>query len=128
MSEQNITKQSNVDYEEHCRNIEGAIAIYKATIESESDPFSLISKSDDGFDGLNDGLNDGLKLTSQAVQIISLMRSNPTINVDDIAQAIGVNKPTAERKISSLRKYRIIDRDGSKESVRWITIAKATTK
>ncbi|MFR9541612.1 MAG: Fic family protein [Rikenellaceae bacterium] len=90
--------------EEHCRNIEGAIAKYKATIESESDPFNLISKSDDGLNKVGDGLNDGLKLTSRAEQIISIMANNPTINVDDIAEAIGVSKPTAEREISSLRK------------------------
>ncbi len=112
-------------FEEHYRNIEGAIAKYKATIESESDPFSLTNKSDDG---LNDGLNDGLKLTSRAEQIISIIASNPTINVYDIAQAIGVSKPTAEREISTLRKYGIIDREGSKKSGQWVIIAKVAAK
>ncbi|MFR9498391.1 MAG: Fic family protein [Rikenellaceae bacterium] len=107
-------------FEEHCRNIESAIAKYKATIEGESDPFSLISKVDDG---LNDGLNDGIKLTSRAEQIISIMVSNPTINVDDIAEAIGVSKPTVEREISSLRKGGIIDREGSKKSGRWVIVS-----
>ncbi|MFR9540778.1 MAG: Fic family protein [Rikenellaceae bacterium] len=112
-------------FEEHCRNIEGAIAKYKATIESESDPFNLIRNSDDGLNRANDGLNDGLKLTPRAEQIASMIANNPTINVDDIAQAIGVSKPTAEREISALRKGGIIGREGSKKSGRWVISDKA---
>ncbi len=111
-------------FEEHCRNIEGAISKYQTTIDSESDPLNLINKVDDG---LNDGLNDGLKLTPRAEQIISLMTSNPTINVDDIAQAIGVSKPTAEREISALRNGGIISRDGSKKSGKWIVYSELVT-
>ncbi|MFR9651604.1 MAG: helix-turn-helix domain-containing protein [Rikenellaceae bacterium] len=97
------------------------IAKYKATIESVSDPFNIVSKSDDG-------LNDGLKLTPRAEQIISIIASNPTINVDDIAQSIKVSKPTVERELSALRKYGIIDREGSKKSGRWVVVDKVAVK
>lgn len=53
-----------------------------------------------------------------------MMVSNPTINVDDIAQTIGVSKPTTKREILTLRKDGVIDREGSKKRGKWIVIKK----
>ncbi len=68
----------------------------------------------------DDGLNDGLKISDRGLKIISAIKENPTINVDNIAKLLGTSKPTAEREIATLKTNGIIERQGSKKCGNWI--------
>ena len=103
--------------EEHARNIEQRITNHNNSLDDDFDPTNLIVSTDDG---LNNGLNDGLKLSDRARKIISIVKANPNINVENIALTLGISKPTAEREIASLKSKGFIERRGSKKSGVWV--------
>ena len=97
---------------EHSRNIEKIIEEHKNSLNNDFDPINLITKKDDG-------LNDGLNITLRRDKILSIIKENPSVNVENIAQLLGISKPTAEREISTLKSSGFIERFGSKKNGIW---------
>ena len=93
---------------EHSRNIEKMIEEHKNSLNNDFDPINLITKKD-----------DGLNITLRGDKILSIIKENPSVNVENIAQLLGISKPTAEREISTLKSSGFIERFGSKKNGIW---------
>jgi Fic family protein len=106
----------NFMFDEHIRNLEQMIHNYQISIADDN--IGDITKvfTDDG---LNDGLNDGLKLSERLKSIIAIIEGNPSIKVDEIANALRLSKPTTEREIAILKSKNILIRIGSKKAGTW---------
>ena len=72
--------------------------------------------SDGVSDGVNDGVNDGLDVTDQ--QILTLIRSNPSITLADLATGTGKSLRTVERRVGRL-KVRYLRRIGPDKTGHW---------
>ena len=57
--------------------------------------------------------------TLRGDKILSIIKENPSINVEDIAQLLGISKPTAEDEISTQKSNVFIERIGSKQNGIW---------
>lgn len=103
-------------FNEHISNLELMINNYQKSIANESiGNYGTIAAND----GVNDGLNDGLKLSERSENILDIIRKNPEINVNEIANALSISKPTVEREMSLLKSKNIILRVGSKKAGIW---------
>ncbi|KAA6313028.1 hypothetical protein EZS27_036136 [termite gut metagenome] len=99
-------------FDEHIRNLEQMIHNYQISIAD--DTIGDITKI-----STNDGLNDGLKLSERLKSIIAIIESNPSIKVDEIANALLLSKPTTEREMTILKSKNILLRIGSKKAGTW---------
>lgn len=52
--------------------------------------------------------------------IIEILRANPSITLDDVAERIGKSPRTVKTAIKSMRKRGILERVGSKKNGRWV--------
>ncbi|MDR0307202.1 MAG: putative DNA binding domain-containing protein [Chitinispirillales bacterium] len=68
--------------------------------------------------GINFGLNFGITVTQQ--KIIELMSSNPHINIQEIADKVGLTKRSVEYSIRTLKKAGIVKRAGARKKGSWI--------
>ena len=67
-------------------------------------------------DGVSDGVSDGLDVTDQ--QILTLIRSNPSITLADLATGTGKSLRTVERRVGRL-KVRYLRRIGPDKTGHW---------
>ena len=76
-------------------------------------------------DGINDGINDGItdnnssKSEEMREQLLSLVRTSPTITIAQMADELGVGKRQAERLVASLKAEGRLVRLGAKRNGRW---------
>lgn len=102
----------NFMFDEQIKNLEQMIHNYQTSLEYDNVYYTNKIKE-------SDGLNDGLKLSERSKSIISIIKDSPTITVDEIAQALNLSKPTAERELALLKSQNIIQRQGSKKTGTW---------
>lgn len=70
-----------------------------------------------GADGAKSGANDGANLTSRQSEIISIIKANPAISLDDMAKRLAIGTTTLDREIKKLNG--IIRRVGPKNGGHW---------
>lgn len=76
-------------------------------------------------DGINDGINNGItdnnssKSEEMREQLLSLVRTSPTITIAQMADELGVGKRQAERLVASLKAEGRLVRLGAKRNGRW---------
>jgi len=89
--------------------------VMSAIAETESAPKSV---------GLNDGTSDGLKsevkLSDQDKAVLTLIRADPYVTIQKIAQSLDKSVRTIERRIKYLKDNSLISRVGAKKSGKWI--------
>jgi Fic family protein len=89
--------------------------VMSAIAETESAPKSV---------GLNDGTSDGLKsevkLSDQDKAVLTLIRADPYVTIQKIAQSLDKSVRTIERRIKYLKENSLISRVGAKKSGKWI--------
>ena len=74
--------------------------------------------------GKNDTKDDTKELTERQNVILSLIRQDDTITIDEMIQKTGVSPITIKRDIDTLRKSGIISREGGRKSGHWVILTK----
>lgn len=69
---------------------------------------------------MNVGLN--VRLSDTQKGMIDLLKENPKLNAQEIADKLSKSKKTIERNFIELQKNKIIERAGSKRDGYWIVI------
>jgi ATP-dependent DNA helicase RecG len=87
----------------------------------EGDVFRLTIRYEKEGDHLTEKLNTALSI-KHAAEILALIRKNPKITAQEIAQNLAVTKRTAERIMANLITKKIIERQGSKKVGEWIIV------
>jgi ATP-dependent DNA helicase RecG len=64
--------------------------------------------------------NESLYLGERAIQILDIIKSNPSVTASEIAEKIGISKRATEKHLSKLKSAGILDRIGSDKSGQWI--------
>lgn len=64
--------------------------------------------------------NESLNLGERAIQILDIIKSNPSVTASEIAEKIGISKRATEKHLSKLKSAGILDRIGSDKSGQWI--------
>lgn len=72
--------------------------------------------------GKNDTKDDTKELTERQNVILSLIRQDDTITIDEMIQKTGVSPITIKRDIDTLRKSGIISREGGRKSGHWVIL------
>jgi len=62
-------------------------------------------------------------LNERALQIISLIKSNPEITAAEISDQLVISKRSVEKYLSKFKTQGILDRIGSDKSGRWLIIS-----
>ena len=77
------------------------------------------SMSDDTLKVQNDTLNDTLKLSDKECTVFELIKSDLSINTDQIVENTGFGRATVMRAIKVLKEKGLVDRNGSKKTGSW---------
>ena len=77
------------------------------------------SMSDDTLKVQNDTLNDTLKLSDKECTVFELIKSDLSINTDQIVEKTGFGRATVMRAIKVLKEKGLVDRNGSKKTGSW---------
>ena len=77
------------------------------------------SMSDDTLKMQNDTLNDTLKLSDKECTVFELIKSDLSINTDQIVEKTGFGRATVMRAIKVLKEKGLVDRNGSKKTGSW---------
>ena len=72
--------------------------------------------------GKNDTKDDTKELTERQNVILSLIRQDDTITIDEMIQKTGVSPITIKRDIDTLRKSGIISMEGGRKSGHWVIL------
>ncbi len=81
--------------------------------ESDDEEFSVIVK---------DNEKEKNKKNKRKQAIVGLIRSNPSMKIDEIAEKLGVNEKTIRRDLKELRDNNIIIREGGNYGGRWVIL------
>lgn len=102
----------------HIENLEQQIMDYKKSMEADftDDKEKASVKNRENF-----GVNDE-KTEKTSVQIISLMKNNPNITSQEIAEKLNRSKRAVEMQIKKLREQGIIKRAGADKNGHWEVI------
>ena len=65
------------------------------------------------------GINVGTNVGINENEIVQLIQHNPKITALEIAQHLNITSRQVERLISSMKKKKIINREGSRKSGEW---------
>ncbi|MDY4523399.1 MAG: Fic family protein [Treponema sp.] len=108
-SQENDNSQLFLDFmlNQHIDNILEQISEYKN------------SMSDDTLKEQNDTLNDTLKLSDKECTVFELIKSDLSINTDQIVEKTGFGRATVMRAIKVLKEKGLVDRSGSKKTGSW---------
>lgn len=108
-SQENDNSQLFLDFmlNHHIDNILEQISEYKN------------SMSDDTLKVQNDTLNDTLKLSDKECTVFELIKSDLSINTDQIVEKTGFGRATVMRAIKVLKEKGLVDRSGSKKTGSW---------
>lgn len=108
-SQENDNSQLFLDFmlNHHIDNILEQISEYKN------------SMSDDTLKVQNDTLNDTLKLSDKECVVFELIKSDLSINTDQIVEKTGFGRATVMRAIKVLKEKGLVDRNGSKKTGSW---------
>ena len=108
-SQENANSQLFLDFmlNHHIDNILEQISEYKH------------SMSDDTLKMQNDTLNDTLKLSDKECTVFELIKSDLSINTDQIVEKTGFGRATVMRAIKVLKEKGLVDRNGSKKTGSW---------
>ena len=77
------------------------------------------SMSDDTLKVQNDTLNDTLKLSDKECTVFELIKSDLSINTDQIVEKTGFGRATVMRAIKVLKEKGLVYRNGSKKTGSW---------
>ena len=72
--------------------------------------------------GVNVGVNVGVKITESQSRILDLIINNPLITHKEMAQILSITERTAERSTKILRDLKIIKREGSDKTGKWVIL------
>ena len=70
----------------------------------------------------NEPVNEPVNERQQT--ILSIMKQNPSIIREDLANKLGISLATLKRELTSLRKEGYITRNGSDKNGQWIVVSK----
>lgn len=70
--------------------------------------------------GINVGINVGIKFNDIHLKILDIMKNNPKITLDSIAEMVGLKRRTIERRVKELKDGGIVERLGSNKDGEWI--------
>ena len=70
----------------------------------------------------NEPVNEPVNERQQT--ILSIMKQNPSIIREDLANKLGISLATLKRELTSLRKEGYITRSGSDKNGQWIVVSK----
>ena len=73
------------------------------------------------------GINVGTNVGINENEIVQLIQNNPKITALEIAQHLNITSRQVERLISSMKKKKIINREGSRKSGEWKIITSTKT-
>jgi len=68
--------------------------------------------------GIRIGIKDSINETQK--KIVTLMKTNPKVTAEQIANEIGISKRNIESNISKMKKVGIVEREGARKAGRWI--------
>ena len=71
---------------------------------------------------INEPVNEPVNERQQT--ILSIMKQNPSIIREDLANKLGISLATLKRELTSLRKEGYITRSGSDKNGQWIVVSK----
>ena len=71
---------------------------------------------------INEPVNEPVNERQQT--ILSIMKQNPSIIREDLANKLGISLATLKRELTSLRKKGYITRSGSDKNGQWIVVSK----
>ena len=71
---------------------------------------------------INEPVNEPVNERQQT--ILSIMKQNPSIIREDLANKLGISLATLKRELTSLRKEGYITRSGSDKNGQWIVLSK----
>ena len=71
---------------------------------------------------INEPINEPVNERQQT--ILSIMKQNPFIIREDLANKLGISLATLKRELTSLRKEGYITRSGSDKNGQWIVVSK----
>jgi predicted HTH transcriptional regulator len=73
-------------------------------------------------DGINGGINSGINggISEARQKIISLMKAEPCINTQQIADALGIGIRAAESHVRALKGAGLVQREGAKKKGAWV--------
>ena len=71
---------------------------------------------------INEPVNEPVNERQQT--ILSIMKQNPSITREDLANKLGISLATLKRELTSLRKEGYITRSGSDKNGQWIVVSK----
>ena len=75
--------------------------------------YEALATADAPDGGVNGGVND---------QILALLRAEPSMNAESIAERLGIGKRTAERRLSELKTAGRLRREGSPKTGKWVVV------
>lgn len=71
-------------------------------------------------EALNEAINEALK--PEALDLIALMKSDPTVTQAAMIQTLGLSRSKVQRVIKALTDDGYIKREGSKKTGRWVIL------
>ena len=104
----NIAKRKKPDLQEQPELMQ-----VKLTLHIQNEPIN---------EPINEPVNEPVNERQQT--ILSIMKQNPSIIREDLANKLGISLATLKRELTSLRKEGYITRSGSDKNGQWIVLSK----
>ncbi|WP_297249235.1 winged helix-turn-helix transcriptional regulator [uncultured Prevotella sp.] len=104
----NIAKRKKPDLQEQPELMQ-----VKLTLHIQNEPIN---------EPINEPVNEPVNERQQT--ILSIMKQNPSIIREDLANKLGISLATLKRELTSLRKEGYITRSGSDKNGQWIVVSK----
>ena len=104
----NIAKRKKPDLQEQPELMQ-----VKLTLHIQNEPIN---------EPINEPVNEPVNERQQT--ILSIMKQNPSIIREDLANKLGISLATLKRELTSLRKKGYITRSGSDKNGQWIVVPK----
>ena len=60
-----------------------------------------------------------VKITSRQMEVLELIRSDPTVSYREVAQRMGINDSAVQKHFNNLKKKGLIERIGPAKGGRW---------
>lgn len=81
----------------------------------------------DENDGINDGLSSvkssvkgGKELNKSQKKILEMLKENPNLKLEDLAEPVGISKRAIEKNVKVLREKEYLEREGGRKEGIWI--------
>ena len=113
-----------LEYEEISNGFLVTVSYTKRKVSTKSDPINDLIKAQDGTISLeNVPINlENVPINKRHDRILTLIKTNPEITMNALAELLNVNEKTIKREISQLKKENKITRIDSRKSGKWLII------